>query len=155
MATIVYKEIVRFMKKHFVTFYSPGTFFQETNTEKIDNWDVNQAIIMADQIIQRHNASPFGFKFTTREHGTNDLDSKQIDQSHMYYLGGTVYTLQEIIDQKDPDNNILIENMKNNHMEKVIINSNSYQWTRVFHDNDILLNYTLPTKRQEIPNDKM
>jgi hypothetical protein len=35
------------MKKNFVIFYSPGTFFAEDTTEPIDSWDVEKAKKMA------------------------------------------------------------------------------------------------------------
>jgi hypothetical protein len=31
------------VKQHFVTFYSPGTFFAETSEKPIDSWDVEKA----------------------------------------------------------------------------------------------------------------
>lgn len=49
------------MKKHFVIFYSPGTFFNEESTLPIDSWDIDKAIEMSKSIKERYNATPFGF----------------------------------------------------------------------------------------------
>lgn len=64
------------MKKHFVTFFSPGTFVSETSEKPIDSWDVDTAVEMSTQILERHGARPYGFRFSTRERGQEDLDSK-------------------------------------------------------------------------------
>ena len=80
------------MKKHFVTFLSPGTFVAEESTKPIDSWDVDKAVKMARSIKERHNARPYGFQFSTRERGPDDLDSKVTKQSGVYWLGGKVET---------------------------------------------------------------
>ncbi len=74
------------MKKHFVTFYSPGTMFPETSRRPIDSWDVDTAIELARNIKERHGAVPYGFMFSTRERKNDELDSSQIESSSMYYL---------------------------------------------------------------------
>ena len=76
------------LEKHFVVFYSPGTFVAESNEKPIDAWDVAQAMEMGRTILQRHNATPYGFRFITRGRNDEDLDSKQIASSPLYYLGG-------------------------------------------------------------------
>ena len=85
------------MQKHFVTFYSPGTFVDESTTKPIDSWDVERAKEMARSIIERYEASPFGFRFTTRERADDELDSRVAKTSPMYYLGGTVETFSKQI----------------------------------------------------------
>lgn len=44
------------MKKHFVTFYSLGTFVAEQTTQEINGWDTNKATSMARNIKERHKA---------------------------------------------------------------------------------------------------
>jgi hypothetical protein len=128
------------MEKHFVKFYSPGVLFSEISTLPIDSWDVNKAIEMSYSIKERHGATPYAFRFITRG-CSNEVDSKIIKQSNMYYLGGEVYTLQEIIDRNDPNDRILIDNMKHNNYDRVICNCNSYKWTAPLERGDVVLYY--------------
>jgi len=64
------------VQKHFVTFYSPGTFVSEESSLPIDAWDVDKAKEMAHDVVERYGATPYGFRFTTRSRGDADLDSK-------------------------------------------------------------------------------
>jgi hypothetical protein len=130
------------MKKHFVTFLSPGSFVSEQNTEEIESWDVDKAMKMARNIKQRHGATPYGFYFTTRERGENDFNSKQTEESNMYHLGGDVYTLEDIINRNDPRDNILISNMKCNKWDRVIENNNSWRNTQPLNKDDVVLDFT-------------
>jgi hypothetical protein len=134
------------MKKHFVVFYSPGTFVHEESSIEIEKWDVEQAMKMADSITERNAATPFGFYFTTWGRSVDDLDSKEIDHSPMYYLGGKIETLEEIEARNDPDEQILIANMKSGDYKKVIVNTNSWKSTLPFREKDILVDYTPPKK---------
>ena len=59
--------------------------------------------------------------------------------SPMYYLGGTILTLEEIEAKNDPNDNILISNMKCNGFDRVVVNSNSYRWTQPLYKDDIVL----------------
>jgi len=127
------------MQKHFVTFYSPGTFVSEETIEKIDSWDVDKAIKMSRKIVERYNAIPFGFQFSTRERGKKDLDSKETKRSGMYYLGGDVFTLEQVKALNDPKNEILIQNMECNKYEKVIRNQNSFTIWLPINAGDVVL----------------
>jgi hypothetical protein len=140
------------MRKHFVTFYSPGTFVAETDEKPIAAWDVQEAITMADKISQRYGATPYGFRFSTRGRGPKDLDSRETKASGMYYLGGEVLTLKQVIDRRDPKDDTLISNMKCNKYDRVIQNSNSYLWTQPLAKDDVVLDYVPPKKRKEIEN---
>lgn len=58
------------MEKHFVTFCSPGTFVSEETTKEVTAWDIDEALEIANGIKERHNATPYGFRFHTRSFGT-------------------------------------------------------------------------------------
>lgn len=127
------------MKKHFVTFLSPGTLFSEETTKPIDRWDVEAAKAMADGIKERHGAIPYGFRFTTRGRENDELDSKVVATSPMYYLGGDVLTLAEVKARNDREDRILIGNMERNGYDRVIVNNNSWKITQPLHKDDIVL----------------
>lgn len=128
------------IEKHFVTFVSPGTFVPETTTKEIESWDVDKAVEMARETIERYNATPYSFHFTTR---TNDgeLDSKETARSCNYFLGGEVLTLQQVKDRSDPSDSILISNMENNGIERVVDNRNSWRATLPLNEGDVVLEF--------------
>jgi hypothetical protein len=127
------------MEKHFVNFLSPGTFVAEETTNEIESWDIDKAVAMSKEIEERHGTLPYGFFFTTRTRTDADLDSKVTAKSNMYYLGGTVLTLEEIKAQNDPADRILIRNMECNGWSRVIVNTNSWKWTQPLNDGDVVL----------------
>jgi hypothetical protein len=134
------------MKKHYVVFYSPGTFFAEQSTKEIKSWDIKKAKDMVKGIKERYNAIPYGFQFITKSRGIKDLDSKVIKQSPMYYLGGEVLTLKQVIAKNDPKDKILISNMENNGYKRIVINRNSWMWTQPLKDDDIVLDFNIEVK---------
>ena len=127
------------MKKHFVIFYSPGTFVAETDERPLSSWDVNEAVKLAKSITQRYNAKPYGFQFTTRERTSKELDSKVIKTSPMYYLSGKVETLEEIEARNDPKEEILRSNMRSNKCKRVIRMNTPWEWIEPFNNSDIVL----------------
>ena len=129
------------MERHFVTFYSPGTFMAEDTTRPIDSWDVEAAKEMARNIKERYDATPYGFRFTTRGRTDEELDSKVIATSPMYYLGGRVRTLAEVKAEKNPDEEILVRNMECNGYDRVITNDNSWRWTQPLQGDDVVLEW--------------
>lgn len=131
------------MQKHYVNFYSPGSFIAEVNQVPIDRWDVDQAVELARRIKQRHGATPYGFNFTTRE--VNDSGrSVEINRSAgMYYLGGRVETYEMILVRNDPSEEILRWNMKMNNISRILVNTNSYKSTHELRDSDIVLDYDI------------
>ena len=134
------------MQQHFVTFYSPGTFVSETTTKPIESWDVDAAKIMAYSTLERHGATPYGFRFTTRSRTDADLDSVVTATSPMYYLGGTVKTLDEVKSRATKDDRILISNMEGNGYKMVITNYNSWKVTLPLNDEDIVLDFAPPCR---------
>jgi hypothetical protein len=130
------------MKKNFVEFLSPGTFVSECTTKEIDSWDVAKAQDMARDIVERHAAKPYGFRFITRTREADELDSTITDTSGIYYLGGRLRTLAEVEADNLPNEETLRWNMKANDYPVVIENNNSWKFTAPFTDRDTLLDWT-------------
>lgn len=128
------------MQKHFVTFYSPGTFVAETTERPINAWDVDAAVEIAETITERYGARPYGFRFTTRGRGPDDLDSKVVANSVFYYLGGKIETLEEVRERNDPKERILLSNMEVNGYKRVIRITRGWSWTQPLDDGDVVLN---------------
>lgn len=127
------------MKKHFVKFFSPGTFVAEETTKPIESWDVDKAVEMSKDIKERYGAVPYGFCFVTRQRKDDELDSEEVARSGMYYLGGEVFTVEDIEQRNDPDEKILLSNMKGNGWDKIVVNTNSWKWTQPLNKNDQVL----------------
>lgn len=129
------------MRQEFVEFYSPGTFMPETTRKPVEGRDVDAAKVMAKDITERHGATPFGFRFITKERSDDDFDSREIDRSPMYYLGGKVETLAEVEARATDDDRILLINMRNNGIKRIITNTNSWKFTGELYDDDIVLDW--------------
>jgi hypothetical protein len=127
------------MKKHFVTFYSPGTFMAESSTKPIEGWDVEAAKAMAEKVTERYNAIPYGFQFTTRERGSDDLDSKEVARSPMYFINCKVETLAEVEARNDPKESILLSNMRGNCYDRIAVTTKGWKWTQPIGANDVVL----------------
>lgn len=136
------------MEKHFVTFYSPGTLVAETTKKPIDSWDVEAAKKMAETVLERYGAVPYGFKFSTRSRTDDELDSRVVSESPMYYLGGKVETLEQVKARNDPKDRILIGNMECNGYDRIITNNNSWRWTQPLRAGDVVLDYQLPVRKE-------
>lgn len=135
------------MQKHFVHFFSPGSFFVEESVRPIASWSVEEACSMAASIKERYGATPHSFQFSTfqfstRSRAPNELDSKESARSPTYWLGGTVRTAAEVLSGTDPDERILRSNVECNGYNAVIVNTNSYRFTSEFREGDVLLDWT-------------
>ena len=138
------------VEKHFVTFFSPGTFFDEETTKPIKSWDVEEASGMAHTVLERYDATPFAFQFSTRSRGDDDLDSKESGTSPMYYLGGRIETRDQIMARNDPKEDILRRNMRSNDIDRVIVNDNSWRTIRPLRATDIILDFKPKKKRRKV-----
>jgi hypothetical protein len=149
------------MLKHYVTFFSPGTFVAEQSVKEIEAWDVNDAVTMSKKINERYGAKPYAFQFSTRERGDKDFDSKESKRSGLYYLGGKIETLDQIKKRNNPAERILVSNMECNGWSRVVTNTNSYKWTQPLYENDTVLDLKTcaPTEKEEsaitAPNKQM
>lgn len=102
------------LTKHFVVYSFPGSLFSETTSQEIDSWDPDKAKAKAPK-------GAFSFQFITKGRRDDELDSKIIDRSGNYYLGGTLYTLDDVEQGKMPGStDILLTNMRGNGWNTVI-----------------------------------
>lgn len=129
------------MQQHFVTFLSPGTLVHEETKQQIHSWNVEDATEMARDIIERYGATPFAFRFSTRERRDDELDSRTTKTSGRYYLGGDVLTLEDIRARNDEKDKILISNMENNGHDRVIENRNSWRTVQPLEADDTVLDF--------------
>ncbi len=127
------------MEKHFVTFFSPGTFVAEQNVQKIDSWDVGEACRRAKKIKQRYGAVPYCFQFSTRSRGPDDLDSKESKTSHRYFINCKVETLEEVEARNDPKEKILRSNMRGNGYDRIATTIEGWKWTQPMQERDVCL----------------
>lgn len=136
------------MRKHRVTFYSPGTLFSESSSYDIDSWDIAKAISLSEKVTERYGAKPYGFVFATYltapevsdgEGGTLKVEPKRIAESGIHFLGGKLETYDDVVARDNSDESILRSNMRGNSMWIVCINTNSYRSTLPFNEEDKLL----------------
>ena len=127
------------MNKHFVTFFSPGTFVAEADRQEIDSWDVVEAQKRSKRIKQRYEATPYAFQFSTRTRGPDDLDSRVSKTSCMYFLDCKVETLEGVIARNDPNDKILISNMECNGWGRVATTTKGWKWTQPMREEDVNL----------------
>ena len=127
------------MEKHFVEFFSPGTFVSESTDVPIDSWNVQQAVALSHDIKERHNSTPYGFMFITKSRNDDELDSKVTKRSNFYFLGGKIETYKEVCERNDPNEETLRWNMKTNKYKRIITNTNSWKITLPLNEDDIVL----------------
>ena len=118
--------------KHFVTFYSPGSFVAEMNTQPIASWDPTLAQKMA-------SPNHYGFRFFTKGRTDLELDSKEIASSRMYYVNSIVETLEEVVARNDPSERILRENMECNEWKAIVRTNMGKGWCQPLYDGDVVL----------------
>jgi hypothetical protein len=136
------------MRKHYVTFMSPGTLVSETTTKAIESWDVAVAAKMAADIVERHGAKPYGFMFSTRvehapvaddEGGMLHVEGREVARSGVHFLGGFVETYDDIERRNNNRESILLSNMRWNDQPLVVSNRNSYLSTHYFEAADCIV----------------
>lgn len=127
------------IEKHFVTFFSPGTFFAESTTLPIESWDVGKAKKMAEGITERYDAKPYAFQFFTRSRADDELDSSVKKHSGMYFINCRVRTVEEVEADAIPQESILLSNMKGNDWERIVQPVSGWKWTQPVQEGDVVL----------------
>lgn len=131
-------------REHYVTFLSPGTFVSETSVKEIEKWDIKEAVKLSKKIVERHNARPYGFYFSTKltaepvpdgEGGFLEVSKKEVERSGMHFLGGDVLRYDDIPESE----NILRFNLSVNEYWICIQNCNSYKSTHFFEEDSVVV----------------
>lgn len=137
------------MRKHQVTFYSPGSFVSEQSTRDISEWDPAIAAKLAHTIVERHGAKPYGFRFQTilahepiedGEGGTLAVYPKMVEESGLYHLNSELRFFHQIAADDDPNERILLSNMRCNGWWIVAENRNSWRSVLPFEERDFVVN---------------
>lgn len=132
--------------KHYVDFYSPGTFVSEQSRREVPSWDILAAIELANGIQERHGAKPYGFRFSSYmvhdpipdgQGGELNVEPKEIAKSELHYLGGEIKRFDDVPETQEFE--ILRSNMRCNRNPVVIENRNSYRFTGVFAGTDCIV----------------
>lgn len=128
------------MKRHYVTFYSPGTFVAEDTVRQLESWDVKVAKELAEDITERYGATPYGFRFHTMERQPGEWEPKRTARSPMYYLPHCkIETLAEIEARDLPEERILRQNMRGNGWGRVVVTTKGWRWTQPLEETDVVL----------------
>lgn len=137
------------MRKHYVTFLSPGTFVSEETRRPVASHSVSEAVGAAHSVTERHGAKPYAFYFTTvlaadpvpdGEGGLLRVEEREVFRSGVHYLGGKLLTLDDLEARGDPSLRILVSNMKANNWPIVVENNNSFVVVRPFEEGDLIVN---------------
>lgn len=133
-------------KKHYVTFYSPGTLFSEQSSQEIAEWSPPLACKLSQEITERHGAKPYGFRFETRlvsdpvddgEGGKLNVASKEVASSGIHFITGELKRYDDI--PNVPEFRMLRSNMRCNGYWVIVENTNSFKSTLPFEADAILV----------------
>ena len=136
--------------KHYVTFYSPGTMFDESTSYEIDAWEPKaaMALLEAKPIEERYGAKPYCFVFDTRivsedipdgRGGKLRVEPKTVETSGRYYINGRVRSVDDVERDADPKESILRSNMQCNDWAYICETRNSYRHTGTYSDRDCIV----------------
>lgn len=125
------------MLKHYAEFYSPGSFFNETDIVPMDCRSVDEAINKAPK-------TAFAFTFFDREELEQVgevLRGHSKNRSQRYYLGGDLLTVEQVKAQV-PNSDILVNNMECNGWKQVI--RTPFGNFQPLHEGDVVLQVKQP-----------
>lgn len=106
------------LKQRFVRFLFPGLIVSESTSVAVrDDYTEQQAIKDAEAM---KPDKPYAFQFVVKGREDHELDSRVIQESGLYFIGGRVSTVDEIEARNDPRDSILIGNMRRNDYHRVV-----------------------------------
>jgi len=121
------------LEKHFVSFYSPGSFSCEFITEEIDRWDVKKACERAKALKKECGMTPIAFDFRTRRREDDELDSKLVKKSPIYHINGKIIDISQV---KDED---LLSAMRLGNFKSIVQTYNGIDHNEMFAEGDQIL----------------
>jgi hypothetical protein len=134
--------------KHYVVFYSPGTFVDETSRRPIESWNTAAALGLYGSIEERHGAKPYAFEFETRIEsadvpdgfgGSLKVQPKTVKTSCRYFINGRVETIDQVNARNDPKESILRDNMRWNKYAAIVVTQNSWRHHAAFRGEDVIV----------------
>lgn len=142
-------------EEHVITFYSPGTFFDECTMREVKSWDTLEAAVIAKTITERYGAKPFAFEFSTHlvadpipdgQGGSLRVEPREIKRSCRHFIGGELWEYDAIDKIADSSSlggvasvEILLSNMRGNGWPIVLVNNNSFRTVRPFEETDLVV----------------
>lgn len=136
------------MRKHFVTFLSPGTFVSESSTKPIEAWRPEAAVQLVRNIIERHGATPFAFYFTTcivpdepvvSEGVQLAVVPREVEKSGRHFICGELERWDDVERRNLPSEETLRFNMRGNGVPIVVTGASGYRWTHTFEECDCIV----------------
>jgi hypothetical protein len=134
------------VRKHYVKFLSPGTFYDEDSSRPIREWDTREAMRMANSVTERHGSIPYAFQFETYldadpvpdgEGGTLEVRAKRIATSGLHYIKGRVLNYVEAT--RSHGGTALPGNMRGNRWPLVCETVNKYSHVGIYGADDCIV----------------
>lgn len=125
----------------YVTFFIPGSFYNEETRVPISSWSIEEA---KAKLASAHRWT-FGFQFSKviesdpvpdGQGGFIRVQGKMVDTSGMYYVGGQVRDIVSVLQANIPEEDILRDNMRANWAAIVKTSQGNSQ---PFNKEDVLL----------------
>jgi hypothetical protein len=116
---------------HFVIFITSVKFGTKLVEREIDSWDPKIACSLIKTLI----TYPLGFYFETKHCLDTESNCFVTEKtSHMFFINGIISSLQELQDKNNPEDSILISQLKQNNVENFI----TVNYTQLTQDNNLL-----------------
>ena len=135
-------------REHRVAFFSPGSFFAESSTRPIPSWDTHEAVRLSREVVERYNATPYGFRFETLltaddvpdgEGGKLRVAPRLVEKSGTQFIGARLGTFDELVLRNDPEERVLRSNMENNGWWIVAISTHGWRSVQPFNEGDLVV----------------
>lgn len=116
---------------HFVIFLTSVKFGTRLVEREIECWDPKLACGLIKTLI----TYPLGFYFETKRCINTERSCLVTEKtSHMFFINGVISSLQELQDRNNPEDSILISQLKQNNVENII----TVNYTQLTQDNNLL-----------------
>lgn len=119
------------MLKHFVIFIISAKFGTDIIEREIESWDPKLACNLIKTLI----TYPLAFYFETKSCVNTESNYFVTEKtSNMFFINGVISSLQELQDRNNPEDSILISQLKQNNVENFIM----VNYTQLTQDNNTL-----------------
>ena len=121
--------------KYYAEFYAPGTFVSETKEVEIKDPNNYGDIIKIGKALEfRYSAKAYCFRTYSK-----DSKGKRINNSNRIFFGIKIRTIQDVIKDNLPNEQILRDNMINNNMNRIAEPIEGWKTSIALSDDDIII----------------